>query len=76
MTCGEEVTGGRSLLSTKKLHVFSLTRAIFRVFKLRMMRWVKHVACMEELRNAYEILVGIPQRNFAYRMRDQEDMGG
>jgi len=26
------------------------------------MRWAKHVACMGEMRNAYEILVGKPER--------------
>jgi len=26
------------------------------------MRWTEHVACMGEMRNAYEILVGKPER--------------
>jgi hypothetical protein len=28
------------------------------MIKSRRMRWVRHVACMEEMRNAYKILVG------------------
>jgi hypothetical protein len=31
---------------------------IIRMIKLRMMRWVGHVACMGEMRNTYKILAG------------------
>jgi hypothetical protein len=31
------------------------------MIKSRRMRWVGHVACMGEMRNAYEILVGKPE---------------
>jgi hypothetical protein len=34
---------------------------INRVIKSRRMRWAVHVACMEEVRNAYIILVGKPE---------------
>jgi hypothetical protein len=33
-----------------------------RVIKPRRMRWEGHVASMEEMRNAYSILVGKPER--------------
>jgi len=31
------------------------------VIKSKRMRWVGHVACMGEMRNAYKILVGKPE---------------
>jgi hypothetical protein len=34
---------------------------IMRSFIIRM-RWTEHVACMGEMRNAYNILVGKPER--------------
>jgi hypothetical protein len=34
---------------------------IIRVIKSRRMRWAGHVALMEEVRNAYNILVGKPE---------------
>jgi hypothetical protein len=30
--------------------------------KLKRMRWAEHAALMEEMRNAYKMLVGIPDR--------------
>jgi len=35
---------------------------IIRVVKSRRMRWSGHVSCMEEVRNAYRILVRKPER--------------
>jgi hypothetical protein len=35
---------------------------IIRVITSRMMRWAGHVAPMEEMRNAYKILVGKTER--------------
>jgi hypothetical protein len=35
---------------------------VIRVIKSRKMRWVRHVACMGAMRNAYIILVGNPER--------------
>jgi len=32
------------------------------VIKSRRTRWVGHVACMGEMRNAYKIFIGIPKR--------------
>jgi hypothetical protein len=34
---------------------------IIRVIKSRRMRWARHVACIEEGRGAYRILVGRPE---------------
>jgi hypothetical protein len=34
---------------------------IIREMKSRRMRWVRHVACMEEGRNVYRVLVGKPE---------------
>jgi len=33
---------------------------IIRVIKLKKIKWMEHVARMGEMRNAYNILVGIP----------------
>jgi hypothetical protein len=35
--------------------------SIIRIIKVRRMRWVGHVARMGEKRNAYRLLVGIPE---------------
>jgi hypothetical protein len=37
------------------------------VIKSRRMRWVGHVACMEEMRNAYKIIVSNPERREHFR---------
>ena len=34
-----------------------------RNLKSRRLRWALHVACMEQLRNAYRVLVGKPESN-------------
>jgi hypothetical protein len=34
---------------------------IIRVIKLKKIKWMEHVARMGEMRNAYNILVGIPE---------------
>jgi hypothetical protein len=40
---------------------------IIRVIKSRRTRWAGHVACMGEMRNAYNILVGKPERKIPLR---------
>jgi hypothetical protein len=50
-----EVTGGLSKLCG--FH-YSFSLPNIRMAKLRRMKWVKHVADVEEMRNAYNILVG------------------
>jgi hypothetical protein len=50
---------------------------IIRVIKLRRMRWAWYVACMGEMRNAYNILVGIPKgtRPHGHRWENNIRMG-
>jgi hypothetical protein len=52
--------------SWRKLHNDELRKLysspnIVRVIKLRRMRWAGHVACMEEGRGVYRVLVGRPE---------------
>jgi hypothetical protein len=44
-----------------ELHNLSASPEIVRVIKSRRMRWAGNVACMGEMRNAYNILVGKPE---------------
>jgi hypothetical protein len=37
--------------------------------KSRRMRWVGHVVCTEEMRNAYKILIGRLERKRSFRRR-------
>jgi hypothetical protein len=54
-------TGGWSKLHNKELHNLYSSPSIIRIIKSRRMRWVGHVARMEEKRNVYRLLVGKPQ---------------
>jgi hypothetical protein len=56
-----EVAGGWRRLHNEKLHNLYTSPDIIRVIKSKRMRWVGHVACMGEIRNAYNILVGKPE---------------
>jgi hypothetical protein len=49
----------RKLLNEELNNLYS-SRSKIRIIKSRRMRWVGHVACMGEKRNAYRILVGKP----------------
>jgi hypothetical protein len=53
----DEVTEGWRRLHNKDLHGLYCSPSIIRVIKARRMRWVVHVACMGEVRIAYNILV-------------------
>jgi hypothetical protein len=53
----EEVAGGWRRLYNEELHNFYSSSNIISVIKSRKMRWAGHIACMEELRNAYKIFV-------------------
>jgi hypothetical protein len=53
--------GGSGRLHNEELHNMYTSPNITRVIKSREMKWVGHVACMEEMRNAYIILVGRPE---------------
>jgi hypothetical protein len=50
--------GGCRKLHNEELHNLYSSPSIIRMIKSRRMRWVGHVTCMEEKRNAYMILVG------------------
>jgi hypothetical protein len=58
----EEITAGWRKLHNDKLHNISSSPLIIRVIKLRRMRWVGHVGCMSDMRNAYNVLVGKLER--------------
>jgi hypothetical protein len=57
----DEVTGGWRKLCNEELHGLYSSPSIIRVIKARRMRWAGHVARMEELRGAHNILVGRPE---------------
>jgi hypothetical protein len=57
----DEVTRGWRKLHNEELHCLYSSPGIVRVIKARRMRWAGHVACMELVRDAYNILVGRPE---------------
>jgi hypothetical protein len=57
----DEVMGGCRKLHNEELHGLYSSPSIIRVIKARRMRWAGHVARMEEVRGAYNILVGRPE---------------
>jgi hypothetical protein len=56
-----EVAGGLIKLHNEELHNLYSASNIIRMIKSRRMRWVVHVARLEEERNAYRKLVGKPK---------------
>jgi hypothetical protein len=48
-------------LHNEELHGLYSSPSIVRVIKARKMRWTGHVGRMEEVRGAYNILVGRPE---------------
>jgi hypothetical protein len=58
----DEVTGGRRKLHTEEIHHLHSSPNIIRMIKSRRFRWAGHVACMGEIRNAYKISTGKPER--------------
>jgi hypothetical protein len=60
----EDVAGGWRTLRNKELHnMFASAYIIITVIKSRRVRWVGHIAHMEEMKNdAYKILVRKPER--------------
>jgi hypothetical protein len=62
----DEVTGEWRKLHNEELHDLYSSPSIIRMIKsrkmrLRMMKWVGHVARMGEKRNAYRLLLGKPE---------------
>jgi hypothetical protein len=57
----DEVTGGWRKLHNEELQSLYSSPHCFRVIKSRRMRWARHVVCMGEMRNSYEILAGKPE---------------
>jgi hypothetical protein len=57
----DEVTDGWRKLHNEELHGLYSSPSIFRVIKVRRMRWAGHVAPMGEVRGAYNILVRRPE---------------
>jgi hypothetical protein len=57
----DEGAGGWRKLHCEELHGLYSSPSIIRVIRARRMRWVGHVACMGEVRGAYNILVGKPE---------------
>jgi hypothetical protein len=55
------VKGGWRKLHNEELHGLYSSPCIVRVIKARTIRWAAHVACMGEVRGAYNILVGRPE---------------
>jgi hypothetical protein len=56
----EVVVGGWRRLHNEAIHQLYTSQDVIRVIKSRRMRWAAHIACMEEVRNMYKILVGKP----------------
>lgn len=54
----EVLTGGQRKWQYGELHDLFLLLNFIGVIKSRRRRWVQHVACMGEKRNAYEIMSG------------------
>jgi hypothetical protein len=58
----EEVAGDWRRLHNEELHNLYASPHIVTVIKSRRIRWSGHVALMGDMRNAYNILVGKPER--------------
>jgi hypothetical protein len=57
-----EVAGSSRRLHSEELRNLYASPNIISVIKSRRVRWEGHVACMGEMRSAYIILVGKPER--------------
>ena len=57
----DEITGEWRKLHNAELHALYSSPNIIRNLKSRRLRRAGHVACMEQSRNAYRVLVGKPE---------------
>jgi hypothetical protein len=57
----EETVGGWRRVHNEELHNFYASPNVIRLIKSRKMRWMGHVACLGQMRNSYNILVGTPE---------------
>jgi hypothetical protein len=57
----DEVTGEWIQLHNEELRDLYSSTSIIIIMKSRRMRWVEHIARMGEKRNAYKLLVGMPE---------------
>jgi hypothetical protein len=57
----EEMVGGWRRLHNEELHNFNASTDFILVIKSRRTRWGRHVVCMGEIRNVYNILYGKPE---------------
>ena len=57
----DKITGKWRKLRNDELHVLYSSPNIIRNLKSRRLKWIGHVACMEQSRNAYRVLVGKPE---------------
>jgi hypothetical protein len=62
----EEVTGGQREQHDEELHNLYSSPNNIRVIRSRRVRWLGHVACMREMRNA-SILLGNPEGKKSFR---------
>jgi len=58
----DAVTGVWRKLYSEELNDLYSSPNIIRVIKSRRMGWAEHVACMEERRGVYRVLLGKPER--------------
>jgi len=58
---GEEVRGEWRKIHNEELYGLYCSPNIFRMIKSRRMRWAGHVACMDERKGVYKVLVGKPE---------------
>jgi hypothetical protein len=72
----EEVAGGWRRLHNEELCNLYTSPSIIRVIKLKGMRWTRHAARMEEMKNVYNILVGEPKekRSLGRHRHKEEDI--
>jgi hypothetical protein len=59
----EKVAGGWRRLHNEELQNLYASQNIIRVITSRKMRWTRHIALIEKMRNAYRIFFGKPEGN-------------